>query len=101
MLTPDERRILLYMTDDERHTVPEIARMLQIAVDVVTTALQNLERLDLVCSAFRLIDGKLVQRWSVYWHRAERRKIIPLKNPRNGDPVCITNHGRHRLHVSD
>jgi hypothetical protein len=32
MLTTTERCTLLYMTDDERHTVDEIDRMLQIVV---------------------------------------------------------------------
>jgi DNA-binding transcriptional regulator GbsR (MarR family) len=40
--------MLLYLTDDERHTVDEIARVLQIAVDDVAAALRVLERLDLV-----------------------------------------------------
>ena len=48
MLTAIQRRMLLYLTDDERHTVDEIARVLQIAVDDVAAALRVLERLDLV-----------------------------------------------------
>jgi hypothetical protein len=52
--------MLLYMTDDERHTVPEIA------AEDVTAALRILEKPDLVGSHMRLVDGK--------GHRADPRK---------------------------
>ena len=58
----------------ERHTVDELARVLQIAVDDVTVALRVVERLDLVGSHLRLVGGKGMEFWQVWWHRAERRK---------------------------
>ena len=62
------------MTDDERHAAPEIARVLQIGVDDVAAALRVLERLDLVDSHWRLVGGKPVEYWQVWWRRAERKK---------------------------
>lgn len=66
MLNSEQKRMLLYMTDDERHTVPEIAQVLQIAAEDVTAALRILEKPDLVGSHMRLVDGK--------GHRADPRK---------------------------
>jgi hypothetical protein len=60
--------MLLYMTDDERHTVPEIA------AEDVTAALRILEKPDLVGSHMRLVDGKGVEFWQIFWHRADRKK---------------------------
>jgi hypothetical protein len=75
MLTTNERRILLYMTDDERHTVPEIALVLQIALDVMAT-LRVLERFDIVSSRMRLMGGAEWEFWHISRRWAERRKYF-------------------------
>jgi len=73
-VTPTQKRVLLFLADDDRHTVDEIARVLQIAADDVTATLRILERLDLVCSHIRLVGGKAIEFWQIWWHRAERLK---------------------------
>lgn len=50
--------MLLYMAEDERHTVAEIARVLQMAADDVHGGLQNLDRLELMGSHWRLVNGR-------------------------------------------
>lgn len=55
-------------------TIPEIMAALQFGADEATAALKVLEHLDVVFSAIRLIGGKPVERWTIFWHRAERRR---------------------------
>jgi hypothetical protein len=73
MVTPLQCRVLTYIRDEHR-TVPEIVAALQIGADDATAELKVLEHLDVVCCARRLIDGKAVDRWTISWRRAERRK---------------------------
>ena len=74
MLTTNERRILLYMTDDERHTVPDIAWG-----TADHGGLRNGHAADTGETrprGFTHTPGgrQAVQFWQIFWHRAERRK---------------------------
>ena len=61
MLTPLQRRVLLYLADDEIRTPAQIAHVLQIAPAECQTTLAALERQDLLFCCVRLVGGKPVQ----------------------------------------
>ena len=45
-----------------------------MVVDDVRSGLQNLDRLDLVGSHWRLVENEGIALWEIWWRRAERRK---------------------------
>ncbi len=76
MLTPLQRRVLLFLADNEIRTSAEIATELQITHKDCRATLESLEQQELLCCCIRLINGKPVERWSIFWHRTEARKYF-------------------------
>jgi hypothetical protein len=67
---------MLHLADDENGTLAEIATALQITHEDCLATLESLEQQKLLCCCIRLIDGKAVERWTIFWRRTEARKYF-------------------------